>query len=177
MIAFSDRVEKYVPAKKGIGHVLRIVRDCLALDAVGVKTNFLPALDFAGHVLRRRSIVFLVSDFAGGAGREREVAQLARRHDVIAVRLMPPELSLGVDPAARGLVRLRGLENGHEVLRDFSSRAVRERYQESVRAWDTELRASLRRARVDRIDVPTHGPIAEPILGFFRKRERRASHG
>jgi uncharacterized protein (DUF58 family) len=176
LIAFSDRVEKYVPAKKGIGHVLRIVRDCLALEAVGEKTNYLPVLEFAGHVLRRRSIVFLVSDFAGVKGYEHKLALLARRHDVIAARLLPPELRLGAQ-APRGLIRVRGLESGSECLRDFSSAAVRARYQESVRAWDGSIQTALRRARVDRIDIATDAPIAEPILEFFRKREMRASRG
>lgn len=173
-IGFTDRVEKYVPAKKGAGHALRIVRDCLAYEAERTRTDFVPALEFAAGVVRRRAVLFLVSDFAAASGYERELSIVARRHDVVAARVLPPELEL---PATIGLTRLRDLETGAEVLRDFSREFVRRRYRENVARWDSDLTAALRRARVDRIDLKTHEPIAEPILSFFRRRELRASHG
>lgn len=177
LLAFSDRVERHVPAKKGVGHVLRIVRDVLALEPTGRGTDLVPALEFAGRVLRRRSIVFVVSDFVAARGFEAPLGLLARRHDVIAVRLLAPERRLGRDPAARGLLRLRDLESGREAIRDFSSPAVRARYQESVEAAERDLEQRLRRARADRIDLETDRPVADPILQFFRRRERRAVHG
>jgi uncharacterized protein (DUF58 family) len=173
-IGFTDGVERYVPAKKGAGHALRIVRDCLAYEASGTQTDVVPALEFAARVSRRKAIFFLVSDFLGVSGFDKELGIVARRHDVIAVRTLSPELRLA---NARGLTRLRDLETGRETLRDFSSAEVRLRYHENVAAWDLDLTARLRRARVDRIDLDTTKSIAEPILGFFRRRELRMGRG
>jgi uncharacterized protein (DUF58 family) len=170
LIAFTDRVEKYVPAKKGIGHVLRIVRDCLALEPEGTRTDFVPALEFAASVVRRKAIVFLVSDFFA-SGYERPLGLCARRHDLIAVRLLVPEL----DPPAAGLVRLRDLEGGGERLVDLSSAKVRGAHAEAVRAWKQGTKEELRRARVDLMDVPVERSVVEPILSFFRLRELRGA--
>jgi hypothetical protein len=150
------------------------VRDCLAYEPSGTKTDVVPALEFAARVSRRKAILFLVSDFIGVSGFDKELGIVARRHDVIAVRTLPPELRLA---NARGLTRLRDLETGRETLRDFSSAEVRRRYHENVATWDLDLTARLRRARVDRIDLDTTKSIAEPILGFFRRRELRMGRG
>jgi uncharacterized protein (DUF58 family) len=171
LIAFTDAVERYVPPKKGIGHVLRIVRDCLALEPSGTKTNLVPALELAARVLRRRAILFLVSDFLT-EGYERELALCGRRHDLIAVRLLPPELEL----AGRGLLRVRDLETGAEHLVDASSPRVRASHQRSVAAWKQRTRETLLRAGVDIMDVPIDRSVVDPILAFFQMRERRGAH-
>lgn len=173
-IGFTDKVERYVPAKKGAGHALRIVRDCLAYEGEGKGSDFVPALEFAASVVRRKAILFLVSDFVGVSGFDRELGIVARRHDVIAARILPPERSMA---DARGLTRFRDLETGKEVLRDFSSKEVRRKYHENVARWDLDLTERLRRTRVDRIDLETQKSIAEPILGFFRRRELRSGRG
>ncbi|MBI3820089.1 MAG: DUF58 domain-containing protein [Planctomycetes bacterium] len=178
-VAFTDRVEHYTPPKKGIGHVLRIVRDCLALEAKGRATDVVPALEFIGHVLRRRAIVFLVSDFMGGgfvqnAEFDHALALVRRRHDLIAARFLTSELDLANRPRARGLLRVRDYESGREILCDFSSAAVRESYQKSVAAWNRALDERMRRARVDSIRVPVAQPVVEPILQFFRGRELKS---
>src|SRR5262245_11942918 len=100
LIAFSRTVDKYVPAKKGLGHALRIVRDCLALPGSSPATDLVPALDFAGRVLRRKAILFVASDFLS-TGWQEALASCARRHEVIAIRLLLPELV----PAHAGLMR------------------------------------------------------------------------
>src|SRR4030095_1649111 len=122
LIAFSDRGEKYVPAKKGVGHGLRVVRDCLALEPTGRGTDLATALELAARVLRRRAIVFLVFAFLVPRGFERALALCRRRHDLIAARLLAPELRLD---ATRGLVRLRDLETGGERLARAASPRVR----------------------------------------------------
>lgn len=177
LVAFTDRVEKYVPPKKGVGHTLRIVRDCLALESAGRASDAGPALQLASRVLRRRAIVFLVSDFLGLGGLDRELALCARRHDVIAARLATPEMGLGgAFPGARGLLRTRDLETGAERLVDLSSPAVRRAHAEAAAAWRARIDAQCRRARVDRFDVPVERPVVEPILAFLRRREMRAEH-
>lgn len=172
-VGFSDNVEAYVPPKKGTAHTLRIVRDCLALPPRAVGSHLAPALRFAAGTVRRRAILFVVSDFlCGDWGRALKVC--ARRHDVVAVRLLTPELSL---PDV-GLMRVRDPETGHALVLDTSSRREREAYAERVVAWRTATERDLRAARVDLMDVDLPrirrpNQIAGPILRFFRMRQLR----
>ncbi len=173
LIAFREGSHSLVPARKGAGHALRIVRDCLALPGGGAGTDLRPALAFASRAVRRHAILFLVSDFlAEDWGHA--LALCARRHDVIAVRLLPPELS----PPAAGLMRLRDPESGRETVVDWGSRRVRETYAARGAAQRASTEEELRRARVDLMDVPIprdpdKDAVARPILRFFGMRERR----
>jgi uncharacterized protein (DUF58 family) len=176
LIAFSDEVERYVAPSRGVGHVLRIVRDCLALRGKSGRTRIGAALDYASRLLRRRSVLFLVSDFLAD-GWQDEIDLCSRRHDLIAVRMLPPELE-GLGTA--GLVRLADPETGRESVIDTKSARVRAGWAERVAAWRERTTTSLRRARVDIIDVPlsmTPDPnvISRPILKFFRMRELRGA--
>ncbi|MBI4882037.1 MAG: DUF58 domain-containing protein [Planctomycetes bacterium] len=175
LIAFSRAVDKYVPAKKGMGHALRIVRDCLALPGASALTDLTPALEFAATVLRRRAILFVVSDFLA-QGWAQALSLCARRHDVIAVRLLTPELQ----PPDAGLMRARDPESGRETVVDWRNRRARAAYAARVADWRAETTRSLRRARVDLMDVPVprvheRDAVARPILRFFRMRELRGT--
>jgi uncharacterized protein (DUF58 family) len=181
LIAFTDRVERYVPCKKGRNHVLRLIREALVPPQSGARTDLAGALDYAGRVQRKRAIVFVVSDFAGVdfAAKLRLVAQ---RHDVIAVRVRDP-FAAGLDRSSGdvgalpdvGLVQLADPETGRTLVVDTASRAVRERIRAN---WQAERQAMLetcRRAGVDLLDVPTEGSVAEPLVRFFRMRELRGA--
>ncbi len=175
LIAFSDHVEKNVPALKGIGHALRIVRDCLALPRTSDGTDLAPALELASRAARMHSVVFVMSDFLT-TGWERALSLCARRHDVIAVRLISPEL----ESVASGLVRVRDLESSRVHVVDWGDRRVREAYRERVESWQRRTEATLRRVGVDRMDVrvprePDKEAVARPILKFFRMREVRGA--
>ncbi len=176
LIAFGARVEKYVPAKKGASHALAIVRDCLALPPADGPTDLAPALELAVRVARRRAIVFVVSDFLGCGEFGDALAACARRHDVIAVRLLAPELA----PIDAGLTRLRDPETGRTSLVDWGSPRVRSAYAERVAAWKRGTADAFARAGADRMDVPvprraTRDSVARPILEFFRMRELRGA--
>lgn len=173
LVAFGADVERWVPPKKGLGHALRIVRDCLALPAPPAPTRLEPALEFATRVVRRRAIVFVVSDFLAD-GWQRAMGLCARRHDVVAVRLLAPEAA----PPTSGLVRLADPETGATHVVDWASPRVRRAWAERVGAWRARTEADLRRLRVDRMDVdvprrPDRDAVARPLLAFFRMRERR----
>jgi len=175
LVGFSDEVTHVVPQRMGRAHALRIVRDCLALPAAERGTNLAAALEFAVRAVRRHAIVFVLSDFLTG-GWERALKICSRRHDVIAVRLQPPELV----PPEVGLLRVRDPETGGERVVDFGSSRVRTAYAGEVAAWNESTQRALRRARVDVMDVPVpqeHGVdlVAGPILRFFRMRERRGT--
>jgi len=180
LIAFSRLVDKYVPPGKGAGHVLRIVRDSLALPGKSARTDLRSPLEFATRVLRGRAILFLVSDFLADGWRD-ALSLCARRHDVVAVRLLSPELGAGGAPSpAAGLIRVRDPESGRATVFDGRSRRAREVYAERVEAWRSRTEERLRRAGVDLMDVPitrNHDKdmVARPILRFFRMRELRGA--
>jgi len=176
LIAFSQGVDKFVPARKGIRHAFRIVRDCLALPGSSQRTEIGPALEFALRVVRKKSILFLVSDFLGG-GWLQALSLCARHHDVIAVRMLTPEL---VPVERAGIVRVRDPETGKEMLVDWRSARVRRAFEERVRRWQQWTVEELRRAGVDLMDVPVprkhdRDAVARPILEFFHMRERRGA--
>jgi uncharacterized protein (DUF58 family) len=172
MIAFSDRIERYVPAKKGSRHVLRLIREVLALDPVGATTDLAAALDYAARVQRKRAVVFVISDFLT-SGYDRSLRLLARRHDVIAVRIDDP-VSRSLPDA--GLLALRDLETGRQVMVDSSARRVREAFAARIAARDAAFVDVLRRAGVDPMIVDTARSVADPIVKFFRMRELRGAH-
>jgi uncharacterized protein (DUF58 family) len=173
LVAFSGAVDRYVPPKKGVGHALRIVRDALALPGAPGPTRIASALEFATRVVRRRAVVFLVSDFLSD-GWQAALGLCARRHDVIAVHLLPPELA----PPDAGMLRLTDAETGAVHVVDWSSERVRRAWADRVERWRARTSSDLRRLRVDRMDVPVprapdRNAVARPILAFFRMRERR----
>ncbi|MAE75479.1 MAG: DUF58 domain-containing protein [Planctomycetes bacterium] len=176
LIGFSNRVDKFVPARKGVRHQLRILRDCLTLPGSSATTDMTPAIEFAARIVRRRSILFLVSDFLCD-GWQQALTLCARHHDVVAVRLSTPELTPADDA---DLVRCRDPETGQDTIIDWGSRHVRAAWTDRVAEWQARTSADLRRAKVDLMDVavprePDHDAIARPILRFFRLRELRAA--
>lgn len=183
LIGFTDRVELFVPAKKGSQHVLRLIRDALAIEPEGRGSDLARALDHAARVQRKRSVVFVVSDWAfDPRPAARSLRLLARRHDVIAVRISDPALRRL--PNA-GLVTVEDLESGAVSTVDAGSRRVRDAYAARIEEHDAILDRELRRARVDRLELATRGDgangatadLVQPILKFFRMRELRGSHG
>ncbi|MEM1043457.1 MAG: DUF58 domain-containing protein [Bacteroidota bacterium] len=170
LLLFSDRVERFVPPKKGRRHVLRIVRDVFAHAPQAAGTRITAALDHLLHVLRRRAIVVVVSDFFD-RGYERKLRALSARHDVVAVHLRDPrEVAL---PNV-GLLTLRDAESGRPVLVDTGSRAAREAFARQAEARQAEIETALRSARVDTVRVQTDEDYVEPLVGFFRQRNRAA---
>jgi len=185
LIAFSDRIEGYVPSKKGKSHVLRIIREALALEARGVGTDLERALDYAGRVQRKRAVVFVISDFLTTADTGRALRLLARRHDVIAVQIVD-QATLELPRA--GLLHLRDLETGTSRFLDTGSRRVREAWAAHRRDRQRELAERWKRSGVDQMQVVLRGAPQQPaqpdrghveravgdaIVRFFRMREVR----
>ncbi|MGH8165224.1 MAG: DUF58 domain-containing protein, partial [Rhodanobacteraceae bacterium] len=170
LIFFTDRIEHVVPPRKGKRHVLRIVRDLLAFEPRGTRTDLRPALEYMQRTLRQHTVVFLVSDFQD-EGYEHALKVLGRRHDVVAVTLNDPaEQSL---PSV-GLARMRDPETGEFLEVDTSDRQVRAAYAEHISAELAARKRVLRRAGVDEVELTTEGSVIEPLLKFFRTRETRA---
>jgi len=179
LITFADDIERYVPAKKGRNHVLRLIREACETPLEHKQSNFKAALDYAGRVQRKHAIVFVVSDFLG-ADCERELRLLSRRHEVIAVRLRDP-FAAGLDrvdgDVARlpnaGLLHLIDPETDETCVVDTTSKRVRDHVQKRWLEERQGFRDVCRRCGVDLLDVPTEGSVADPLVKFFRMREMR----
>jgi len=172
MIAFSDRIERYVPCKKGKGHVLRLIREAYAPEPEGKGTDLGKALDYCGRVQRKRAVVFAISDFFG-PGWEQPLRLLARRHDLICVRIRDPHSE---ELPRAGLLYLRDPETGAGRFVDTGSARVRAALASHVAAERVRVLDVCRKSGVDLLDVPTRGSVADPIVRFFRMRERRGGH-
>lgn len=177
LVIFTDRVELYVPPAKGRTHVLRILRELLEFTPRPRSGTDIPgALEHIGRVLKRRSIIFLVSDFIEPAradrGLDTTLRILSRRHDVIAARLVD-ERELRLPPASCGLIELEDAETGQRMLLDTSSRAARREFERLMDQRRARLRDRLRRAGVDEIEVTPHVAYVHTLVELFRRREKR----
>lgn len=180
LLLFSDQVELFVPPRKGRRHILRLVREMLLFKPRGRRTNISHALGFVNHVVRRRSIVFLLTDFlhsnvsgaASSSGRDvvQELGLTNTRHDVVCLHLHDPRES--TLPAA-GLVTIEDAETGELLELDSNRGGVRERFA----AVNTERLAKLDRALirtgVDTLRLTTTEPFAPTLQRFFEIRRGR----
>lgn len=174
LLFFTDKVEKYVPPRKGRAHVLRLVRDILYFRPERAGTDPVQALEFVMHVLKRRAIVFFISDFIGPAFRDAHLRTplgvAARKHDVVAVSVNDPaELEL---PSV-GLVELEDAETGRLEVVDTSDRALRKRFREFRQNQAEELKRLLRQLGVDHIALSTADDFTPKLHTFFQQRARR----
>jgi len=176
LILYTDRIERYLPPKKGRRHVLRVVRDILYHDPQGLRTDTVNALDVVNHVLHRRAVVFLISDFetsgdpdAARAALRRAARQTNRRHDLIAVHVEDPrELEL---PNV-GIIALEDAETGEILELNTSREAVRKRFNELSRERAQRLKSDLRAEGVDTVQLRTDMPYLPPLQRFFKSRAR-----
>ena len=169
LIACTDRVERFVPPRKGSRHVLRLIRDVLFFQPVHRGTVLREGLDYLNRILHRRAIVFLLSDFLD-RGFERSLKRTARHHDLIAIRVADPREEEIPDV---GLLELEDAESGERLLLDTGSRRVREAFTEAARQRREELLQLLHSSGADLIEVSTDGGHLDALIRFFRLRERR----
>ena len=173
LVVFTDRVEKFLPPKKGKKHVLRVVSEILSFEPQHKATRIAAGLDFLGHVARRRTVAFLVSDFlAPLESYERALRITSRRHDIIPVTVTDP-LEEALPPV--GLVELEDPETGELVVFDSSGPEARGFALDAKRAVDAR-QALFRRLDIDGIAVRTDRPYLKALSAFFEARARRLRH-
>jgi uncharacterized protein (DUF58 family) len=177
LLLYTDRVERYLPPKKGRRHVLRVVRDILYHAPEGTATDSVRALDVLNHVLHRRAIVFLISDFespgdptAARAQLRRAMRQTNRRHDLVAVHVEDPRERELPDV---GIVALEDAETGEVVELDTASSAVRKRFKEQSLERSRRLVSDFRSEGIDTLQLQTDAPYMPALQRFFKTRERR----
>jgi len=169
LMIFTDRVEHYIPPKKGRGHVWRIIREVLSFKPEHRTTDLKGALQFLLSVTHKRTVCFLISDFISeDFSTELRIAR--HRHDMIAVTITDPrELSF---PSV-GFIELEDAETGEVILIDTNHKASNRAYESKVRTEVAERERLFRASNIDHINIRTDQPYVDPIVRFFRLRERR----
>jgi uncharacterized protein (DUF58 family) len=175
LVLFTDRIEEFLPPRKGRRHVLRVVREILFCTPRGRGTDLGKALRFAHQVVRRQAIAFLVSDFIAGpaedaAELERTLQLVHRRHDLVALRVSDRRETELPDI---GEVSLEDAESGAQFVVDTSDPEVRERFRRAAVQGREELSRSLRSAGIDSLEIDTSDPYLGPLRHFFRARAAR----
>jgi uncharacterized protein (DUF58 family) len=174
LLIFTDQIELFIPPRKGRKHVLRLIRELLAFEPQRKGTNIKMALDKVNQILKRRSIIFLVSDFmAEPESYQRALAVTNRRHDLIAVDLNDP---LDTQIGNVGLLALEDPESGAIVWVDTSSKRWQQAYRQQMQQLESGKTRVFRRANVDRIDIHTDEEYTTPLARFFKERAKRIRH-
>ena len=169
LLIVTDEVEKYVPVKKGRMHVLRVIREILYYQPKKKKTRLSAGLEYLNRILTRTAVIFLISDFMD-QGYEKPLKILSRRHDVIAIHLrdrreqeLPPV----------GLVEFQDQETGERVLLDASQPRLRKEFGKAAAKREEELDRLFKSLRIDKVDIAAEASYIEPLMRFFKIRERR----
>ena len=169
LLLFTDRIEKFVPPKKGRAHILRIIRELISFRPEGTRTNLREALEYFNHVTKKRSIAFILSDFLD-SGYDRILRVVSRKHDLIAVEISDPrEETL---PSA-GMIKFRDAETGEERWIDSSDAKTQKEFARFWHGQRTHRHQLFLRSRVDEIPIRIDRPYLKPIVDFFKRRERR----
>jgi uncharacterized protein (DUF58 family) len=171
LLLFTDRVELFVPPKKGRSHTLRIVREILFFQPEGRGTDPALALDYMNKVVTRRAVVFFVSDFQAGDF-SRELAVSGRRHDFIALHIQDEREN--VLPNV-GIITLEDAETGEQIEINTADRSTRDRFAALAEGRRAELGRTLRRNNIDSISLRTGVDYLPALRSFFKLRERRMS--
>lgn len=173
LVMFTQSVEKYLPPKKGKTHVLRIIRELLTFEPKDAGTSIRAALEFTSLVTARRSIIFTISDFLDRQDFGRPLRTLARKHDVIAIRVHDRREDELPDV---GLIAVEDPETGDMIDIDTSSQKVRLGVQQAADRREQHIRQHLQSGRVDLIDIQTGSDYIESLIRFFKTREKRIAH-
>lgn len=169
LLIFTDRIELFIPPKKGSRHILRLIRELLAFKMPKRRTNIPLALDYLAKVVRKRATLFLVSDFIE-ADVKKPLSLLNKRHDVICV---PVRDRVEVAMPSLGLIEIEDAETGEIMLVDTSSRRFRDQYGgHSSKRFD-ELKGMFRSSNVDFIPISTDKAYINDLIQFFHMRHRR----
>ncbi len=184
-LLYGTGVDAVIPARAGRRHVLHLLHRLLAREEAAALHGKNPAsgatrladlLRAGAHMIKRRSTVFVVSDFISEPGWEKPLAQLAMRHEVVAVRLVDP---LELDLPDLGLLTMRDAETGEQVLVDTHNPGFRKRFAAIAAQREADLRAMLARAGVDTLELSTDGQVVDAVVRFaeMRKQRTRLSSG
>jgi len=169
LIIFSDRIEKFIPPKKGRSHVWHVIREIVQYRPLKRKTDISGALEFFNKVMKRKCVCFLLSDFIC-RDYEKNLRITNKKHDVVAVTIRDPrEITL----PNIGFVELEDAETGESIIIDTYDKKLTSKFNFMAREREDALKRKFRKMDVDSIDIVTDEPYVHPIMKFFRMREKR----
>ncbi len=169
LLLFSDRVEHYLPPRSGRAHVMRLIRDLVATAPKGRGTDIANAVETLSHTLKKRAVIFLISDFMDDKDFSKQLQLLNRKHDLAAIRITDQmETELPVCAA----LELEDTETGAGFAFPGTKEA-KSRYAAAQTAFTQFLNETFRHAKVDPIELPCSGDIVKPLMGFFQRRGQR----
>jgi len=169
LMVFTDRVEKFVPPRKGLRHVLRVIREALYFKPQGKRTDIKGALEYLSRVVKRRVVVFVISDFYA-EDFKKSLSVAHNRHDVIAITITDPREQELPDV---GLTEVADAETGERFFIDTSNRRLRKGYAERARKLLEDRHRLFQSIGIDNIDIRTDQSYINPLVKFFKMRERR----
>ncbi len=169
LIVFTDKIEKFVPPKKGRAHVLRLIREVLYFKPEGTGTDIGGALEYFNKVIKRKSVVFLVSDFLSeDFFRPLRIAN--NKHDIVAMKITDPRETRFENV---GLIELEDAETGEVIMVDTGSRSFRRQFAAKADEDTSDLKRGFQLINLDFIDIRTDESYIVPLINFFKQRERR----
>jgi len=171
LLLFTDRVECFIPPKKGKTHILRIIREILQFEPEGKGTSIETGLVYLNKVLKKRSILFLVSDFMD-KGFSQSLSIAARKHDLITIKINDPREKILPDS---GMFILKDPETGEEFYADFSSVATQKTFREILSRKDTQLTDMFKKSNIDYLSIDSESEYEKPLFDFFLKRKKKYS--
>lgn len=169
LFLFSDKIEKFIPPRKGRKHVLRIIRELLSFKPEGKMTNIKSALEYMNHAIKKKSIVFLISDFLD-EGYEKILRIVGKKHDLIGI-VINDEREKSIPQM--GLVKFTDAESGKERWIDTSSTKIQNWIQEYYKKLISARKNLFITSRLDSIEIKTGENYINPLVNFFRLREKR----
>lgn len=167
VIFFSDRIEKFIPPKKGKKHILYIIRELIDFNAESRRTNIQVGLEYLTNVMKRRCTAFILSDFIDQHDFKNALTIANRKHDVVAIQVYDRRAA---ELPAIGLMKVKDAETGHEQWIDTSSSAVRKVHRDWWMGKQTELNEVFTKSNVDAVSVRTDEDYVKALLSLFAKR-------
>lgn len=172
LIIFSDKIEKFIPPRKGKQHVLRVIREILYFKPEDSKTDLNVALEFLSRVIKRKSIVFLISDFLT-ENYEKSLQIANKKHDIISIDIIDPR---EVEMPSVGFLELEDAETGETIVLDTSNPTIRGNFYSQSREERENREKFFKSIGVDNINIKTDRSYVEPITRFFRMRAKRMAY-
>jgi len=171
LFMFTDDIEKFIPARKGRRHVLKLISSLVSHQPQSKKTNIEKALSYVSNIIKKRSIVFILSDFYN-QDFAKPLKLLKKRHDVIAIRVNDTRETQIPDV---GLIQLEDGETGEQLLVDTSDEGFRKNYAKLMNAEETRLNHIFNKNKVDTISINTDISYELPLRKFFKIRQTRGT--
>ncbi len=169
LILFTDEIELYLPPKKGTAHALRLIREILLFEPKGHRTSLNAPVHLLKNAVRKRSLVFLISDYLFTDDLRKELKTVSRKHDVVAIQVSDPA---ELDLPAVGRVRLEDPETGKQIEINTGSQHLRNAYAAEARKWQEQIDSEFKRLSIDKISLRTDEEYLPALHSFFKRRDK-----